>query len=263
MSEDLTAPETGAETTVVVQPDADASQPSGEGQEAGAEGAEGEPAGEQQQPEGKGKERLQARFSELTGRIRTTEEERDYWKQQALTRPTEAEPEPEAQYGEDGDPVALTPAQLDALVERKFQEREQKATQQQAQNAHAQKAQGLQTKLYESGLEGAVLIASGAPIPFTEAMIDALSVSEQAAQVADHLGRNPGEAARIAALAPQMQGYELAKLEGRLASQPKTTNAPEPPSTVGVRGVAATGLRDDLPIDDWMRIEAERSAKRR
>lgn len=262
MSEDLTAPETGAEAIVPVSAEETIIQPAGEGQAAESEGEEGQPAGEQQPAEGKGKERLQARFSELTGRIRTTEEERDYWKQQALARPSEAEPEPE-DHGDDGEPVALTPAQFDALVERKFQEREQKATRQQAQNASAQKAQGLQAKLYESGLEGAVLIASGANIPFTDAMIDALSVSEQAAQVADHLGRNPAEAARIAALAPQLQGYELAKLEGRLASPPKTTNALEPPSQVGARGVAATGLRDDMPIEDWMRLDAERSAKRR
>jgi hypothetical protein len=80
-----------------------------------------------------------------------------------------------------------------------------------------------------------VLIASGADIPFSQAMIDALAVSEQPAQIAHHLGTNPTEAARIAGLPPQLQGYELAKLESRLASQPKTTAAPAPPSTVGGR----------------------------
>lgn len=259
MSEEFTAPET--EPTVVVQPDANAAPIDGEAQPGAAEGEGGDATAEQPPPENKGKERLAMRFSELTAQ-RDAERARADAAEAALHRQPPPPQPIEPEY-DDGEPVALTPAQLDALVERKFQEREQKATQQQAQDAQAKQTKTLQDKLYESGLEGAVLIASGADIPFTHAMIDALSVSEQAAQVADHLGRNPGEAARIAALAPQLQGYELAKLEGRLASQPKITNAPEPPSTVGARGAPASGLRDDLPIADWMRIDAEKSAKRR
>lgn len=266
MSEDLTAPETGAETTVVVQTDADAPQPNGEGQEAGAEGAEAEPAGEQQQPEGKGKERLSVRFSELTGqrdaekaRADLEAQEKDYWKQQALAQ----QAADTSRDGEQDEPVQLTQAQLDAMLERKLVEREQRAAQEAAQRSHNEKVESFRAKLFDSGLGGAVTAATGNGIRVTGAMINVLAANDQAAQIVDHLARNPVEANRIADLPPELVGYELAGLTARLASQPKTTNAPEPPSTVGARGVAATGLRDDLPIDDWMRIDAERSAKRR
>jgi hypothetical protein len=238
MSEDFTAPETGADETAVVD---QVETPVVE-----AEAAETPPA---EEPEKK-PDRVAKRFSELSGQRDAARQEADYWRQQALARPAQAEPEADpAQIGEN----PFSPDAIQAAVERALTEERRKDADRQAQTAAADKAKSLQAKLYESGLEGAVLIASGADIPFSQAMIDALAVSEQPAQIAHHLGTNPAEAARIAGLPPQLQGYELAKLEGRLASQPKTTGAPPPPSTVGTRGAPSTGLRDDMPIEDWVK----------
>lgn len=239
MSEDFTAPETGAEPAIAPE------QLAAPAPEVTAE----TPPTEDPPPENKGKDRLQARFSELTGRIKAEQEEKEYWRQQAL-RTTQPEPQPEpAQYYED----PYSPEAIQAVVQRTLAQERQNAAQHEAQTAQAQKAQSLQSKLFESGLEGAVAIASGENIPFTLAMIDALAVSEHAAQVAHHLGVNPSEAARIAGLPPQLQGYELAKLESRLASQPKTTNAPPPPSTVGARGAPAGGPSDSMSMSDWLK----------
>lgn len=205
-----------------------------------------EPPAEDKKPD-----RVAKRFSELSGQRDAAKAEAEYWRQQALTR--QADPEPSFE-----DEPAYSDDALAAAVQRALATERQNAARQEAQNAQAEKAKTLTAKLYESGLEGAVLIASGADIPFTQAMIDALSVSEQAGQVAHHLGTNPTEAARIAALPPQLQGYELAKLEGRLASQPRTTNALPPTPTVGARANPVSGLRDDMPIEDWVRLERER-----
>jgi hypothetical protein len=244
MSEEVAAPDTVAEPAVAPEVIA-------------APEAEAAPAAETpQEPEQAKPDRVAKRFSELSHQRDVAKQEAEYWRQQALAR--QEEPAPAQEYDEN----PYSPEAIQAQVQRALAEERQKAAYQDAQRSQAQKAQSLQAKLYESGLEGAVLIASGANIPFSEAMIDALAVSEQPAQVAHHLGTNPAEAARIAALPPQLQGYELAKLESRLASQPRTTNAPAPPSTVGARGNPVSGLRDDMPIEDWMRLERERSRGR-
>jgi hypothetical protein len=229
MSEEAAGAVEATEQTPVVEtqvlPDAPQEQP----QEQEAQPAE----------ENKGKERLTMRFSELTAQRRAAEDnaerarqEADYWRQQAL-RTQHAEPQDPA-YDDYQQP------DIAAEVERVLQEREQKTAHQNAQKAHADKAQDLSAKLIESGLEGAILLVTDARAPVTMEMVDALTVSEHAAQIADHLGRNPQETARIASLPPHLQGYELAKLEGRLASQPRTTSALPPPATVGARAVAST-----------------------
>lgn len=226
MSEEMTAPETVAEPAIAPEqtaaPEAvtEAQQP--------AEQTEAPPV------ENKAKERLSLRFSELTSQREAAKAEAEYWRQQALNRQSY---EPDPAY-DDNSP--FDPQSIEAAVERAVESRLQREAETRAQNARQQTVQQLQTTLLESGLDGAALIASGADIPFTQAMFDALTVSEQPAVIADHLGRNPTEAGRIAALSPAQQGVELARLEARLASQPRTTNAPPPPNTVGTRAVAST-----------------------
>lgn len=263
MSEELTAPETGAETTVAPTPDLTLTGGGGDAVNSDAEAA---PSAEEQQPENKGKERLSVRFSELTGQrdAANARADQEAEARQRAERELEAlrQQAPQAQdYSQDGyddDAVPLTKAQIAALVKAEVESREQEAARQSTQKAFGEKVESLRAKLLDSGLEGAVTAATGNGIRVTSAMINVLSANEQAPQVIDHLSRNPAEANRIADLPPELIGYELAGLSARLASQPKTTNAPEPPSTVGARGTPGTGLRDDMPIDDWMKAERAR-----
>lgn len=224
MSEENAAPETGAEAPAVVQPVEQA--PVVETQ-----AAPEAPATEAPPPqENKAKERLSLRFSELTAQREAAKQEAEFWRQQALARQQEPEP---SHYDDGGD------QDITSLVERAVEARLQREAEARAQKAQQETVQTLRTTLLESGLDGAALIASGGDVPFTQAMFDALTVSERPAVIADHLGRNPQEAARIAALSAAQQGVELARLEARLASQPRTTNAPPPPSTVGARALAS------------------------
>lgn len=224
MSEELTAPETGAEALApapveAVTPEAP------------------EAASAEAPLENKAKERLSLRFSELTSQresareeARRSAEEAAYWRSLATSRTHEPEPSHEYDPG--------NPASIEAAVERAVEARLQKEAEAKAQNAQRETVQTMRTKLLESGLDGAALIASGADVPFTQAMFDALTVSEQPAVLADFLGRNLSEAARIAGMPPVQQGFELARLETRLASQPRTTNALPPLPTVGGRAVS-------------------------
>lgn len=231
MSEEVAAPETGAE--------APAAAPEQTAAPVVEQAPETQPEEAPQPPqENKAKERLSLRFSELTAQREAAKaeaqakaQEAEYWRQQALSRQTYQEPA----YGEEEGGYQ----DIDVLVERALESRLQKQAEADAQKARHEQVQSLRTTLLESGLDGAALIASGGDVPFTQAMFDALTVSEQPAVLADHLGRNPKEAARIAALSPAHQGVELARLEARLATQPRTTSAPPPPATVGARAVAS------------------------
>lgn len=236
MSEEVTAPATAAEPAIAPEQSAAPEAAAPEAQRQTEQTQEAPPV------ENKAKERLSLRFSELTSQreaarqeAQRAKEEADYWRQQALSRQQSYDP---AQgYEDDGS------QDIQSLVERAVEVRLQREAEARAQKAQQEQVQNLRTTLLESGLDGAALIASGADIPFTQAMFDALTVSEQPAVLADHLGRNPQEAERIAAMSPAQQGVELARLEARLASQPRTTSAPPPPSTVGARAAASDDPR--------------------
>jgi hypothetical protein len=230
MSEEVAAPETGAEAPAAAQP---------EGQAPVADAPQAQPdipEQPQEQPqENKARERLNLRFSELTAQRNAAEERAQRAEREAaeLRARGQAYDEPQ-QYNDPSDPQYI-----EAVVQRAIERDRQQQQQRAAQQTQAQQAQSLRTTLLESGLDGAAVVAMDENFPFTHAMAEALAVSERPAVVADHLGNNPQEAARIAALPPSRQGFELARLEARLASQPRTTNAPPPPSTVGARATAS------------------------
>lgn len=90
-----------------------------------------------------------------------------------------------------------------------------------------------------------------------------VSESEVGAKLIDHLGGNLEKADEIAKLPPLQMARALTKLEFEL-SQPKpkpVSKAPAPIKPVG-GNASDSGLRDDLPIEEWMRRERERMSKR-
>lgn len=86
--------------------------------------------------------------------------------------------------------------------------------------------------------------------------LELATTSDAGAKLIYHLGTDLDEAARIAALPPVQMARELTRLEFKLAqpAAPKpVSKAPAPITPIGSGGVSAPGLRDDLPIDEWMR----------
>jgi hypothetical protein len=86
--------------------------------------------------------------------------------------------------------------------------------------------------------------------------LELATTSEAGAKLIHHLGGDLDEAARIAALPPVQMARELTRLEYKLAQAPApkpVSKAPAPITPIGSGGVNAPGLRDDLPIDEWMR----------
>ena len=84
-------------------------------------------------------------------------------------------------------------------------------------------------------------------------MAAAIMQMEQGADVAYHLGKNPAEAARIAALPPLNAVFELGRLAASLAAPtaPKISRAPDPIRPVGGASPAVTPALADLDMDAY------------
>ncbi len=250
------APEGVSEDTAAADQVADTTDQSGD-DAAAATDDEGEA------PQPKPKKSAQERISELTAARREAEREAEYWRSRATQAPQSAQqtqapadnkPDPstytdgiyDPQYIED-----LTDFKASQAVEKRFSQHEATTRTQTAIQAFDAKVEAE----YPDGEPAGITALRRAPV-LPQTIVDLVTSSEIGPKLAEHLGDNPRELARLSALAPHLQGRELAKIETRLASPPKpnpATNAP--PATPQVRGAGgrfAPGPRDEQPIEDWL-----------
>lgn len=86
--------------------------------------------------------------------------------------------------------------------------------------------------------------------------LELATTSDVGAKLLHHLGNDMDEAARIAALPPVQMAREMTKLEyklGQPAAIKPVSKAPAPVKPIGAGGSADNDLRDDLPLDEWLR----------
>ena len=111
-------------------------------------------------------------------------------------------------------------------------------------------------------------VAYQTPYACTPAMAQTIQFSENGPDLAYFLGKNPTEAARIAALPPILAIKELGMIEAKITSaatpETRVSKAPEPIKPVGgTRGtVTSTMPQDSDPIDVWMKKERARQNRR-
>lgn len=115
-------------------------------------------------------------------------------------------------------------------------------------------------------------VALGDHVRITPAMAEVIKASELGPELAYHLGNNPGEAERIAALSPLVQARELGKIEATLSEKNpvavKVSSAPEPIKPVGSRGTTPTYSPSDprsvkvLSDSEWIAARNKQVAQR-
>lgn len=109
-------------------------------------------------------------------------------------------------------------------------------------------------------------VVSNPSLPVNEAMAEFIAESDQGAEVAYFLGKNPGKAYEISQLSPVRAARELARIETDLAARPqaRVSRAPEPITPVGSKGRASTSSlpSDEDDIATWMRKEQARIRRR-
>ncbi len=99
----------------------------------------------------------------------------------------------------------------------------------------------------------------------TTQMAATILQADNGTDVAYHLGKNPAEADRIAALPPVKQIYEIGRLSATLgAKQPATTKAPAPIKPLGSNARATAKSPDDESMEEYAsRRSAELAQQRR
>lgn len=103
-------------------------------------------------------------------------------------------------------------------------------------------------------------VAGNEDLTISETMAAAILSSKKGAELWYHLGKNPELAEDIAQMNDMQQIYELGRLEASLSSK-KASAAPKPTKTVTPRGSTSNALKDDMPIDEWMKRRREQVRK--
>lgn len=82
---------------------------------------------------------------------------------------------------------------------------------------------------------------------------EALAASEIGPRILHYLGTNLSEAMAIAQMSPPAAAKAIGRIEAKLEAQSKPkSSAPTPPKPVKP-AFKAEGLRDELPVDEWLR----------
>lgn len=186
---------------------------------------------------------VQKRMDELTKKRRDAERESDYWRGVAegnrITPPVGGpEPEPEPKdldpndFDTDADYLKAVAKQTRDEI-RAEAAREAKASKSAETQAVLTRQYGEARKKYEDFDD----VALNPSITITGDMFEAAQ-GESLGDVLYHLGKNPAEASRIAALPSMQQVKEIGKIETKLTAitPVKQSNAPNPPPIISGGG---------------------------
>lgn len=95
-------------------------------------------------------------------------------------------------------------------------------------------------------------VAHNPNLPVTPVMADAIRESGRGAEIAYYLGKNPEEAAKIAALPPVSQATAIARLESRIGAATNSfTKAPQPVTTLSGRSGSAGKPLEDMDFEEY------------
>ena len=162
-------------------------------------------------------------------------------------------------------------AYAEALAERKAQEivarREAASQQAQLLSSYQEKEEGARER-YDDFEQ----VAYNPSLPVTDVMAQTIQSSDNGPDIIYHLGTNPREAARIAALPQFLQAKEIGKIEAKLAATPpvkRTSTAPAPISPVAARqnGAPAYDTTDprslkSMSTSEWIEAERQRQIRK-
>lgn len=201
---------------------------------------------------------VQKRIDEL---VRQREEERRE-KERLLAIIEQSLPkQPQTPAPADGKPVPDQfedyESYLEALVDWKSDQKiSQREQVRERQTSEQQKVSAFQEQVARAREQYADFeaVAFNPSLPISEHMQAVILDSDQGAALAYHLGKHPGEAARIAQLPPMAAARELGRIEATLqapAAPRRASSAPEPITPVGTRE-AASRDPSKMTTEEWM-----------
>lgn len=155
------------------------------------------------------------------------------------------------------DPDEFIAARVDHLTEKKLLEREAKLAKERAQGldteAQRAKREVFDTVMREGIAKHPDFFHKVTTCPLPEHVADAALDTPDATETLYYLGTNPIEALDIAKLPPEEAAARVKEIGRKLATT-TTTNAPPPLSEpTGATPGGSEPLRDDLPMDEWVK----------
>ena len=219
---------------------------------------------------------FEKRISKLTYQAREAERQAAYWRGQAEAKgggaPQQGAAQPEAT---DGPPKQESFETYDeylrALTRHEIRTEMAQERQKLTRDLEGRELQGGFEKRVEAVRakhEDFDEVAFANDHQVSPTMRDAIMNTQDGAEIAYWLGQHHDESNRIARLSPNHQILELGRISARLAAPPPAppprlaSTAPAPITPVKAGGKAVEGLRDDLPIGEWMRRREEEVRRR-
>jgi hypothetical protein len=217
---------------------------------------------EEKQVEQSAKTFTQAEVDALIQKRLLKEERRVHRRiEQQLRQSQQAEALKEPKREAFGDDQAYLQAQVEHLAEKKAAEKlEERKKAEEAERRHdafLEKAEKAAERYPDFQA-----VVSNPSLPISEAMAEFIAESDQSADLAYHLGKNPMKAAQIAQMSPIKAARELARIETELSQPPKTSNAPPPINPIGSN--KSSGQKDpaDMSPSEFAKWRKEQIARR-
>jgi hypothetical protein len=187
------------------------------------------------------KKTAQERIDELTRKRREAEREAEYWRKAALDKePAKAEPaKPSGPQRPTLDQFESHEDFVAAAVEWTIQQRESAARIEKEQKEEVEALSTFQKRANKLRAEYDDFDELVGSTPFTPYMRKIIANIENGPAIAYYLGQNREIAETLCRLSPEIQSYEIGKLESKLLlakSTKKATSAPPPISPVGMGG---------------------------
>lgn len=184
--------------------------------------------------------------------------------QQTLEKIALTQQAPQAQAKDDGAPRASDFANVDdyvrAAVDFGVQQAKREQAQQQAELSQRQMVERTESLYSEASREEGFDRDEFDALPLTPSIAQALVEADAPAKVMAWMTQNPDEVERIAKLSPARQAIEIGKVEARIASAPKPSNAPPPVKPIGTRGNAAPNDPSRMNMDEYKAWRAKQGA---
>lgn len=162
----------------------------------------------------------------------------------------------------DYDDEAHKAALIKYNVQQAMSERDQKNQELQGKSEQEKLNEDFNKKVAESGIPESEYSESfnnllESKIPFSNDVIEAIQSDDNGAHLTHYLGKNLEVADRIASMSPTQAAMELGKISTQISQSrvKKTTNAPDPVTTVGsgsgtISKDASKSSMDDIMSDD-------------
>ena len=242
----------------------------------GETSSEPAPDGQQEPQDGpKPKGGFQKRIDKLTRHNTQLEQEREYWRNEALrTAPAKETPKVTASEGAPSENDFKTHAEFVAATAKYYAKEALKESQstQSAEQVKAQAAKAQQEfKARQEAFKAATpdfdeVIADADEIQVSNALISEIVESEHGPELQYYLAKNPAEAARLSELKPLALAREVGKIESRFTSTgekpaPKVTGAPPPPTPTAKSTATSTKDPGEMSPSEYRAWRAKQAAK--